>query len=293
MKRRQLILARPGRRRGHQRCWPAAPSGRNRSGPRRSARISNIRTSCLIETGGCCGPMRRYEGRWRLPATRKDVDPRFLKLLFAYEDKRFPAHFGVDPLSLGRAAFQFVANGHIVSGASDDQHAGRAFAGAARAPQPRREAAADCARVRTRARARQRGRSLALSDAGALWRQSRGHSRGIACVFRQGAAQAIACRGRVARCACRSRPELRRPDRFPVAARDARNRVLDRVAVGGRGPARRMRARQARPNSARAQAIADAGAAFRGSGCRSGAGSTRSSAYDRSASAKVVAGSRA
>jgi len=24
------------------------------------------------------------EGRWRLPASEKDVDPRFLKLLFAY-----------------------------------------------------------------------------------------------------------------------------------------------------------------------------------------------------------------
>lgn len=58
------------------------------------------------------------EGRWRLPATRKDVDPRFLKLLFAYEDKRFYEHYGVDPLSLGRAAVQFAASGRIISGAS-------------------------------------------------------------------------------------------------------------------------------------------------------------------------------
>src|SRR5262249_42891182 len=58
------------------------------------------------------------EGRWRLPTTQKDVDPRFLKLLFAYEDKRFFAHHGVDLLSLARAAYQFVGNGHIVSGGS-------------------------------------------------------------------------------------------------------------------------------------------------------------------------------
>ena len=32
------------------------------------------------------------EGLWRLPATVNDVDPRFLKLLFAYEDKRFYVH---------------------------------------------------------------------------------------------------------------------------------------------------------------------------------------------------------
>ena len=58
------------------------------------------------------------DGRWRLPATEQDVDPRFLTLLFAYEDKRFRSHYGVDPLSLGRAAIQFAANGHIVSGGS-------------------------------------------------------------------------------------------------------------------------------------------------------------------------------
>ncbi len=43
------------------------------------------------------------EGRWRLPATVNDVDPRFLKMLFAYEDKRFYAHYGVDPKALLRA----------------------------------------------------------------------------------------------------------------------------------------------------------------------------------------------
>ena len=58
------------------------------------------------------------EGRWRLPATEEDVDPRFVKLLFAYEDKRFRNHRGVDLLSLGRAAIQFAASGRIVSGGS-------------------------------------------------------------------------------------------------------------------------------------------------------------------------------
>mgnify|MGYP000621221611 CR=1 FL=1 len=46
------------------------------------------------------------EGRWRLPATRADVDPRFLEALLAYEDKRFFAHRGVDPLAMMRAAYQ-------------------------------------------------------------------------------------------------------------------------------------------------------------------------------------------
>ena len=37
------------------------------------------------------------QGRWRLPATRDDVDPRFVDALLAYEDKRFFDHHGVDP----------------------------------------------------------------------------------------------------------------------------------------------------------------------------------------------------
>src|SRR6185437_872447 len=34
------------------------------------------------------------DGRWRLPVEAKDVDPTYLKLLFAYEDKRFYSHDG-------------------------------------------------------------------------------------------------------------------------------------------------------------------------------------------------------
>ena len=58
------------------------------------------------------------DGRWRLPATENDVDPRFVRLLLAYEDKRFYEHYGIDPLALARAALQFSKRGHIVSGGS-------------------------------------------------------------------------------------------------------------------------------------------------------------------------------
>src|SRR6476469_39673 len=58
------------------------------------------------------------EGRWRLPATPDDVDPRFVKMLFAYEDQHFYAHHGVDPVALMRAAWQLASEWHIVSGGS-------------------------------------------------------------------------------------------------------------------------------------------------------------------------------
>ncbi|MGB7175507.1 MAG: transglycosylase domain-containing protein, partial [Xanthobacteraceae bacterium] len=58
------------------------------------------------------------DGRWRLPAKVSDVDPRFFDVLFAYEDKRFRSHHGVDPLAVMRATMQFVTSGRLRSGAS-------------------------------------------------------------------------------------------------------------------------------------------------------------------------------
>jgi penicillin-binding protein 1C len=58
------------------------------------------------------------DGRWRLPVSVKDVDPRFLSMLLAFEDRRFETHHGVDYKALGRAAVQWMTTGHIVSGGS-------------------------------------------------------------------------------------------------------------------------------------------------------------------------------
>jgi penicillin-binding protein 1C len=56
--------------------------------------------------------------RWRLPATPADVDPAYLDMLLAYEDRRFRSHRGVDVLALARAAWQDLTSGRIVSGGS-------------------------------------------------------------------------------------------------------------------------------------------------------------------------------
>ncbi len=58
------------------------------------------------------------QGRWRLPVGVDDVDPRFITLLTAYEDRRFRSHFGIDVLAMMRAAAQVVLNGRVVSGGS-------------------------------------------------------------------------------------------------------------------------------------------------------------------------------
>ncbi|MEZ5776836.1 MAG: penicillin-binding protein 1C [Paracoccaceae bacterium] len=56
------------------------------------------------------------DGRWRLDPG--PVDPLFVQMLVAYEDRRFFDHAGVDPVALVRAAGQAFANGRVVSGGS-------------------------------------------------------------------------------------------------------------------------------------------------------------------------------
>ncbi|WP_211207950.1 transglycosylase domain-containing protein, partial [Teichococcus cervicalis] len=57
-------------------------------------------------------------GVWRLETRAEDVPPHFIDLLIAAEDARFRWHPGVDPLAIGRAAFQWVRAGRVVSGGS-------------------------------------------------------------------------------------------------------------------------------------------------------------------------------
>ncbi|WP_369755829.1 penicillin-binding protein 1C [Falsihalocynthiibacter sp. S25ZX9] len=57
-------------------------------------------------------------GYWRLATTLDHVDPRYVDMLIAFEDKRFFTHNGVDLRAMSRAASQAIWNGHIISGAS-------------------------------------------------------------------------------------------------------------------------------------------------------------------------------
>jgi penicillin-binding protein 1C len=55
---------------------------------------------------------------WRFKTNIKEIDPLYLKMLINYEDKNFYSHHGVDIIALIRATFQYIKNGHIVSGGS-------------------------------------------------------------------------------------------------------------------------------------------------------------------------------
>lgn len=58
------------------------------------------------------------DGLWRLPVDPARVDPSYVKLLLATEDRRFREHAGVDPQALLRAGWQLLTHGRIVSGGS-------------------------------------------------------------------------------------------------------------------------------------------------------------------------------
>ncbi len=58
------------------------------------------------------------DGRWRLAVSGDAVDPLFLEMLVAFEDKRFYRHSGVDLIAMTRAVGQAVTNGQVISGGS-------------------------------------------------------------------------------------------------------------------------------------------------------------------------------
>ncbi len=186
------------------------------------------------------------DGRWRLPATVGDVDPRFFDVLFAYEDKRFRRHHGVDPLAITRAAFQLVTSGHIVSGGST------LTMQVARLLEPRNNRTLS-AKLRQIVRALEIERALSKDQILSLYLGLAPYGGNIEGIR----AASLAYFGKEPRhlslgqaallVALPQAPEQRRPDRFPGIARAARNRVLDRFAATGRVPADEIALAKAEP----------------------------------------------
>ena len=189
-------------------------------------------TIVVDRSGRLLRPFTLPDGRWRLPATTHDVDPRYLAMLIAYEDGRFYDHRGVDARALFRAGAQWLARGHVVSGGST------LTMQVARLIEPRPERTL-VAKMRQIARALEIER--AVGKEGVLDRYLTlapfgGNLEGVR-------AASLAYFGKeplkltIAEAALMvalpQSPEARRPDRSPTAARAARDRVLDRVAARG------------------------------------------------------------
>lgn len=75
-------------------------------------------TEVLARDGSLLRAFQVGDGLWRLAPPADGIDPRFLQMLVAWEDRRFDTHSGVDPRAVIRAAAQGLRHGRIVSGAS-------------------------------------------------------------------------------------------------------------------------------------------------------------------------------
>jgi penicillin-binding protein 1C len=81
-------------------------------------RLTQISTVVLDRNDRLLRAYTASDGAWRLPADLQRIDPKLIRFLLAYEDQRFQSHIGVDPLAVLRASWQAARHGRVVSGAS-------------------------------------------------------------------------------------------------------------------------------------------------------------------------------
>ena len=202
-------------------------------GPLPLAQARQVSPTVVDRHGKLLRAYAMADGRWRLPVDAEtNVDPGYLKLLFAYEDKRFYTHHGIDPLALGRAALQLSTRGRIVSGGSTITMQ------LARLMEPRHERSLS-AKLRQMVRAVEIERQLtkdqilklylALAPYGGNLEGIR--SASIAYFGKEPKRLSLAEAALLV--ALPQSPENRRLDRHPDVARTARDRVLDRMVEDG------------------------------------------------------------
>jgi penicillin-binding protein 1C len=181
------------------------------------------------------------DGRWRLPATVKDVDPRFITHLIAFEDKRFYDHSGVDPRAMLRAVGQALWNGRVVSGGSTiTMQVARLLeeSGTGRWGPKLRQARLALALERQLNKDQILNLYLKLAPYGGNLEGVRAASLSY---FGKEPGRMTAAQSALL-VALPQSPETRRPDRAVEQAEFARNRVLDRLASNGALPLDEARA---------------------------------------------------
>ncbi len=201
-------------------------------GPLSLTDANQVSVVVVDREGRLLRPFTTADGRWRLPVEIHDVDPRYLKMLFAFEDRRFYSHGGVDARSAVRAAVQMIRHGRLVSGASTlSMQVARLVEGKHERTGP--------GKLRQMARAWQLEEALSKDEILRLYLRLAPFGGNIEGVR----AASLAYFGKEPRrlsiaqaallVALPQSPESRRPDRHPQAARLARDRVLQVAAANG------------------------------------------------------------
>ncbi|MCT8972076.1 penicillin-binding protein 1C [Microbaculum marinisediminis] len=196
------------------------------------ARAIDVSRELTDRDGTLLNPFAIEDGRWRLKADLASVDPRFVQMLVAYEDKRFRDHAGVDPLALGRAAWQLATNGRIVSGGSTlTMQVARLLS-----PRGERSLGAKLRQMRDAIRldlAFSKDELLRLYLTLAPYGGNLEGVRAASLAYFGHEPRKFSLAEAALLVALPQSPEARRPDRDPQAARAARDRVLDRLVTAG------------------------------------------------------------
>jgi penicillin-binding protein 1C len=200
------------------------------AGPLRLEEAKATSVTVVDRKGRLLRAFTTSEGNWRLPLDPKDVDPHYLKMLFAFEDKRFYSHHGVDPKAVVRAVLQMVRHGRIVSGGSTlTMQVSRLLDGKhERTPN---------GKLRQMARAVELERTLSKTEILKLYLRLApfgGNLEGVraaSLAYFGKEPQRLSLGQAALLVALPQSPEQRRLDRFPEAAKRARNRVLQRAVA--------------------------------------------------------------
>ena len=172
------------------------------------------------------------DGRWRMPVEVQEVDPRYIAMLIAYEDRRFLQHDGIDIYAVVRASLQLLAHGRVVSGAST------LTMQVARLLEPRADRSMS-AKLRQMIRAVEIERSRSKSEVLDLYLALAPYGgnieglRAASFAYFGKEPKRLSIGEAALLVALPQSPETRRPDRFPQAAERARQLVLERARERG------------------------------------------------------------
>ena len=179
-------------------------------------------------------PLRAFadaEGIWRYPVSMEDVSPLYLEALVGYEDRWFWRHPGINPVAALRALGQLIVNRRIVSGGSTltmqvarilEPHS-RSFAG----------------KLRQSLRALQLEAHLSKREILELYLENApfgGTLQGVEAAswaYLGHSSQRLSHAEAALLVVLPQAPSRLRPDREAAAAREARDKVLDRMATLG------------------------------------------------------------
>jgi penicillin-binding protein 1C len=195
------------------------------------ARIREVSPVVVDRHGEWLMAFTTREGTWRLEARLDEIDPEFRRRLIAIEDERFWFHPGVDPIALTRASVSYVRAGRVTQGGSTiTMQLARLLEPRPRTIQSKLIEIIRAVQIERRMSKRQiLAAYLTLAPYGGNLEGVRAASR----AYFQRDPQWLDDAEMALLIALPQAPEARRPDRHPVVARAARDRVLDMFVNAG------------------------------------------------------------